>query len=195
MGAYFFLVDFFKNMDIYCLAATLVISLGCKLRKGKKHLITAPSWSCLAYLSTQIASCLVQTSRWPKWPQASTPTPLIHFEKGFRSFHPVNIGSAGQRAAKLPAFKVGGFPKSLPLRPYQLKSVQVHSAWVWIRPGSNHSQNLMDGNFAALWLTDSKVSALKDLNPFQTVQKFQEASSILMVDFAMSNRPHLHRAY
>ena len=55
----------------------------------------------------------------------------------------------------------------------------------------------MAGNFAALWPTDPKFSALKDLNPFKTVSKVQEASSILRVVFALSKwpRPHLHRAY
>ena len=36
-------------------------------------------------------------------------------------------------------------------------------------PGSNHSQTLMAGNFAALLSTDPKFSALKDLNPFKIV--------------------------
>ena len=40
--------------------------------------------------------------------------------------------------------------------------------------------------FAALWLIDSKFTALKDLNPFKTVSKVQEASSILRVSFACS---------
>ena len=53
----------------------------------------------------------------------------------------------------------------------------------------------MAGNFAALWPTDSKFSALEDLNPFKTVSKVQEATSILRVVFALSKWPHLHRAY
>ena len=36
---------------------------------------------------------------------------LIYFEEGFRSFHTFNIGSIGQRAAKLLAVKVGGLKK------------------------------------------------------------------------------------
>ena len=35
----------------------------------------------------------------------------IHIGKGFRSFHTGSIGSVGQRAAKLPALKVGGLKK------------------------------------------------------------------------------------
>ena len=62
-------------------------------------------------------------------------------------------------------------------------------------PGLNHSQSLMAGNFAALWPTDSKFSALKDLNLFQTVSKVQEASSILRVGFALSKWPHFNSAY
>ena len=53
----------------------------------------------------------------------------------------------------------------------------------------------MAGNFAAPWPTDPKFSALKDLNPFKTVQKIQEASSIIRVGLALSKWPHLHRAY
>ena len=53
----------------------------------------------------------------------------------------------------------------------------------------------MASNFAALSPTDPKLSALKDLNPFSTVSKVQEAGRILKVGFALSKRPHLHRAY
>ena len=35
----------------------------------------------------------------------------MHFGKGIRSFHARNIGSVGQRASKLLAFKVGGLKK------------------------------------------------------------------------------------
>ena len=73
--------------------------------------------------------------------------------------------------------------------------MQAHSAHVWALPGSNHSQSLTAGNFEALWPIDLKFSAFKELNPFSTVSKVQEAGSILKVGFALSNRPHLHRAY
>ena len=36
---------------------------------------------------------------------------VIYFEEGFRSVHKINIGSVGQMAAKLPAFKLGGLEK------------------------------------------------------------------------------------
>ena len=57
----------------------------------------------------------------------------------------------------------------------------------------NHSQSLMAGNFAALWPTDFKFSAIKDLNLLKKYTKNQEASSILRVDFALSKWPHFHR--
>ena len=54
---------------------------------------------------------------------------------------------------------------------------------------------LTASNFAALWPTTPKFSALKNLNPFSTVFKVQEAGSILKVGFALSKWPHVHRAY
>ena len=62
-----------------------------------------------------------------------------------------------------------------------------HSAHIRERPGSNHSQSLMARNFAAILPIDPKFSALKDLNPFKTLPKAQEASSILTVGLALSN--------
>ena len=53
----------------------------------------------------------------------------------------------------------------------------------------------MAGNFAALWPTDSKFSAIKDLNFLKKHTKNQVASSILKVLFAFSKWPHLHKAY
>ena len=53
----------------------------------------------------------------------------------------------------------------------------------------------MASNFAALWPTDSKFSALKDLILFSTVAKDQKASGILKVVFALSKWPYLHRVY
>ena len=66
------------------------------------------------------------------------------------------------------------------------------SARIQERPGSNHS--LMAGNFVALWPTDSKSLALKDLYQLKTVSKLQEASSTLEAAFTLSKWPHLHRA-
>ena len=94
-------------------------------------------------------------------------------------------------ASKLPAVKVGGLKKKSALRP---KCFQVRSARVRLRPGSNHSQTLSNSNFAVLWHTDPKFTALKDLKTCQTVSNVQEASSILRVCFALSKWPHFNSA-
>ena len=117
---------------------------------------------------------------------------LAYFHKGFRSFSAKNLGSVGQRAAKLLAVKVGGLKKKSAGRPWPHSN---QSARVRFRSRSNHSQSLMASNFATLWPTDSKFLALKNLNPLKTVLKFQEASSVLKMGFALSKWPHLHRAY
>ena len=90
------------------------------------------------------------------------------------------------------AFKVGGLKKKCAIRP-RLHSNQ--SAGVRTRAKSNHSQSLMAGIFAALWPIKPKFSALKDLNPFRTVSKAQEASNILRVGFALSKWPHFNSIY
>ena len=102
------------------------------------------------------------------------------------------MGSVGQRASKLLAVKVGGLKKKSAVWP------RPHSnqlAWVRGGPGSNHSQSLTDGNFAALWPTDPKFLELKDLSRLKKRTKNQVASSILKVVFAFSKWRHLHRAY
>ena len=113
-------------------------------------------------------------------------------EKRVRTLNAVNMGSVGQRAAMILAVNVGGLKKKSANRPWP-HSKQL--AWVRFRSRSNHSQSLMAGNFAALWPTDSKFSALKDLILFSTVSKVQETGSILKLGFACSMWPHLHRAY
>ena len=116
----------------------------------------------------------------------------MYFFKRFRSINAKNLGSAGQRAAKLPAVKVGGLKKKSASRP---RPHPNQAARVRFRTQSNHSQSLMAGNFAALWPTDSKFSSIKDINLLKKDTKNQEASSILKVVFAFSKWPHLHRAY
>ena len=117
---------------------------------------------------------------------------LLCFLKRFRSFNAKNLGSAGQRAAKLLAVKVGGLKKKSASRPRpQSASLPGFDS----RSRSNHSQSLMAGNFAALWPTDFKFLAIKDQNRLKKYSKNQEAASILRVIFAFSNWPHLHRAY
>ena len=49
----------------------------------------------------------------------------------------------------------------------------------------------MAGNFAALWPTDFKFLAIKDLNRIKKYTKNQEAASILRVIFALSKLPHI----
>ena len=92
--------------------------------------------------------------------------------------------SFGQMASKLPVVKVGGLTKKSAIwpRPHSNQSARVRSG-----PGSNHSQTLMAGKFAALRPTDPKFLALKDLNFFKKCTKNQEASSILGVCFALLN--------
>ena len=106
--------------------------------------------------------------------------------KKIRSFDAKNLGSVGQRPAKLLAVKVGGLKKGLPASPGPSQPVC---------PGSNQSQSLMACNFAALWPTDPKFSAFKDLNPFKTVSKAHKTSSILRVGFALSKWPNFNSAY
>ena len=112
--------------------------------------------------------------------------------KGFRSFNAKNLGSVGQRAAKLLAVKVGGLKKKSAGRPRpQSASLLGFDS----RSRSNHSESLMAGNFAAHWPTDPKFSALKHLNFLKKHTKNQEASSILRVVFTLSKWPHLHREW
>ena len=54
---------------------------------------------------------------------------------------------------------------------------------------------LTASNFEALWPTDFRLTAIKDLNLLKKRTKNQEAGSILKVSFALSKRPHFHRAY
>ena len=114
---------------------------------------------------------------------------FVYLFEMFRSFFAENLESVGQRASKLLAVKVGGLKKKSALRP---KCVQARLARPRLCLGSNHSQTLSNSNFAALCYTDPKFSALKDLNIFQIVWKFQEASNILRVAFGLSKQPHFN---
>ena len=115
---------------------------------------------------------------------------LVCFFKRFRCLNAENLGSVGQRVAKLLAVKFGGLKKKSAGRPWpQSASLLGFDS----RSRSNHSESLMAGNFAALWPTDSKFLATKDLNLLKKHTKNQMASSILKVVFAFSKWPHLHR--
>ena len=50
-------------------------------------------------------------------------------------------------------------------------------------------------NFEALWSLDPVLTALKDLNLLKKYTENQEASNNFRIGFAISKRPHLHRAY
>ena len=104
------------------------------------------------------------------------------FLKGFRSFNAENLGSVGQRAAKWLAIKLWEWfdPGTTRIWADWFKSGRGQMADFFLRP-----PNLTASNFEAL---------LKDLNLLKEIIKNQEASSILRVGFALSNRPHLHRA-
>ena len=54
---------------------------------------------------------------------------------------------------------------------------------------------LKTGNFEAIWSKDLKFLAIRDLNRLKKYVKYQEASSILRMSFALSKWPHLHKAY
>ena len=85
--------------------------------------------------------------------------------KKIRSFDAKNLNSVDLRAAKLLAVKVGDLKKSLLPDPGPTRTSRVCAE-------SNHSQNLMAGNF------------------LKTVSKFQENSSILKVEFTLSKWSH-----
>ena len=117
---------------------------------------------------------------------------FVFFFKRFRSFNVVNMGSIGQRAKKLPAIKLWEWlDRDRGSNPGTLADWgRGRLADFFLRPPT-----LTASNFAALWPTDPKFLALKDLNPFEKYAKNQDASSILKVFFSFSKWPHLHRAY
>ena len=117
---------------------------------------------------------------------------LVYFLKNFTSYKAKNLGSVGWRAVKLPAIKLENDSTA--------SRTRTEADWfVWgrgrladffLRPPT-----LTAGNFAALWPTDPKFWALKDLILLKKYIKNQETSSILKVDFALSMWPHFHRVY
>ena len=117
---------------------------------------------------------------------------LAYFFKQFRSLIAEILTSLGLMAPKLPVVKVGGLTKKSAIWPWPHSN---QSAQVRGGPGSNHSQTLMAGNFAALWSTDAKFLAWKDLNFFKKYIKNQNTSSTLRVVFALSEWPHFHKDY
>ena len=110
----------------------------------------------------------------------------------FRSFQRGIVGlcrSKDCKATSCQSWRSEKNPAGRP-RPHSNQSARVRT-----RAKSNHSQSLMAGNFAALWPTDLKLLAFKDLNLLKKHTKNQMASSIWKVGFAFSKWPHFHRAY
>ena len=74
---------------------------------------------------------------------------------------------------------------------------QVQADWFKLGPGLGggrflETSNFKASNFAALW---SIVPTITDLNLLKKYTKNQEPSYKYRLGFALSNRPHLHRAY
>ena len=115
---------------------------------------------------------------------------LMCFLKRFRSLNTKNLGSVGQRAANLPAIKVWEWfdPGPPRTRADWFECGRGRMADFFVRPPT-----LTTGNFEAIWPKDLKFSAIKDLNRLKKYAKYQEASSILKVDFALSKWPHFYR--
>ena len=111
---------------------------------------------------------------------------------GFRSFNDRNMESVGQRAAKLLAIKLWEWfdPGTTRIRADRFDQGRGRVADFFMRPPT-----LTASNFAALWPTDLKFLAFKDLNPFSKCVKFQEATSILRLGFALSKWPHFDSGY
>ena len=111
---------------------------------------------------------------------------------GFRSFNNRNMGSGGQRAAKLLAIKLWEWfdPGTTRIRADWFDQGRGRVADFFMRPPT-----LTASNFAALWPTDLKFSAFKDLNPFSKCVKFQEATSMLRLGFVLSKWPHFDSGY
>ena len=117
---------------------------------------------------------------------------LVYFLKRFRSFNDKNLGSVGQRAAKLPAIKLWEWFDPGCSRKWadRFECGQGWKADFFFRP-----RTLMAGNFAALWPEDSKFLAFNNLNLLKKHTKNQIGSSILEAVFVFSKWPHLHRIY
>ena len=133
------------------------------------------------------------TLRKQKWPlRCCQPLKFICFFKRFRSFDTASIKSVGQRATKLLFDKI----------------------WEWFDPGQSRTpaeracthfgrktnfflrpRTLTASNFKALLSTDSLFTVSKDLNLLKKYTKYQKINDNFRLGFALSNGPHLHRAY
>ena len=139
---------------------------------------------------------------WSKWGQFDRAKPIFKIllaswafyiiEKGFRSFNSENLGSVGQRAAKLQAIKLWEWfnPARSRMRAKWFECGRGRVADFFLR-----TPTLTASNFAALWPIDLEILAIKDLLFFSQCIEFQGAGSILKVSFALSKWPHFHRVY
>ena len=111
---------------------------------------------------------------------------------GLRSFYDRNMGSVGQRAAKLLAIKLWEWFDPGTTR---IWADRFDQGWGRVADFFMRPPTLTTVNFEAIWQKDLKFLEIKDLNCLKKYAKYQEASSILWVGFALSKWPHLHRAY
>ena len=102
------------------------------------------------------------------------------------------MGLLGQTAAKLLAIKVWEWFAPGPPRTKadRFECGRGRMADFFVRPPT-----LTTDNFEAIWPNDLKSLAIKDLNRLKKYAKYQEASRIFKVGFALSKWPNLHRAY
>ena len=108
---------------------------------------------------------------------------------GVRSLNTVTMRSISQRATKLLAGKLWEWFDP-PIALAHTSAEMAKAADFFLR-----TPNLTASNFAALWPTDLRFLALKDLNLFSKCVKFQDAGRILRVGLAWSKWPHFHRVY
>ena len=92
----------------------------------------------------------------------------LHVFKRLRSFYAENFGSVDQWAAKLPAIKLKEWfdPGRSRTQADRFECGQGWKEDFFFRPPT-----LTASNFAALWPTDSKFSAIKDLNLLKSKSK------------------------
>ena len=100
-----------------------------------------------------------------------------------------NLGSVGQRDAKLPAIKVWEW--------FDFAGVRTRADWFECGRGRMadffmRPPTLTTGNFEAVWHKDFKFWALKDLNLFKKYTKYQEASCILESTYNRKHRVHTY---
>ena len=109
--------------------------------------------------------------------------------KGFRILNAENLGSVGQRAAKLPFIKLWEW--------FERGRTRIRADWFeWGRGRAAdfflRPPTLKAGNFEVLLCTDPIFTPLKVLNPFKRYKRYQETSYNLKLGFTLSNRPHFN---